>query len=212
MLGVCLMGSGCATYFSQRPPILEDKLGIAGQEMIGTLATSSDYRVIYVRLDDSAKLCAESSPDTAQQISSAVAAAARGKVLGSDASAAEFGKNFALVAKQIFVRSQGVQLYRDGAFALCNMHVNGQITGDEYVGEMRDLRLTAQQLIQAEIDKGLSYSYDDPTWPKPVNPQLDPAKATDAKVPDTNAADGKAGAPQPSDPKVPDPKGSAQKN
>ena len=53
--------------------------------------------------------------------------------------------------KQLFKRSQGVQLYRDGAFSLCNLYLNGGLTDGEYLAELRELRKAAFELIKLEI-------------------------------------------------------------
>jgi hypothetical protein len=59
--------SGCASYFTPRPPVFEDRLGIWGSEKIGTLATAPDYRVIVVQLVPETKFCAEAPADAAGQ-------------------------------------------------------------------------------------------------------------------------------------------------
>lgn len=180
LLAAIACTSGCATYLSERPPILEDKLGIAGKESIGTLATVSDYRVVFVQLDPKAKLCAEASPDNAQQISNALSAAARANT-GDKGVGAEFAYAFASVAKQLYGRSHGIQLYRDGSFALCNMYLNGIIEKSEYVQEMKELRLAAKEMTLKQIEKGGATTYDNPSWPDPKAGRPDPIKPTAAK-------------------------------
>jgi hypothetical protein len=53
--------------------------------------------------------------------------------------------------KQLFKRSQGVQFYRDGTFALCNLYLNGAIEPGAYLTELQELRKSAAHLIEAEI-------------------------------------------------------------
>ena len=147
---VCLFLSGCAYYLSPRPPIMERKLGRPGAESVGALATSADYRVIYVRVKPDAKLCAEPPPDAAGQFAATFAAALSGP-LKEQTLSAEAQASMALSMKQLFQRSQGVQFYRDGTSTLCNMYLNGVITPDQYLTESQLLRVAAQTLILAEL-------------------------------------------------------------
>ncbi len=139
--------SGCASYFTPRPPVFEDRLGIWGREKIGTLATAPDYRVIIVQLVPETKLCAEAPADAAGQFASTFAAAfSTPQQITAEGRAA-----MAVAIKQLFKRSQGVQFYRDGAFALCNAYLNGVLTKDEYAKELRELRIVVAELIKTEI-------------------------------------------------------------
>jgi hypothetical protein len=45
----------------------------------------------------------------------------------------------------------GVQLYRDGAFAWCNLFLNGVIDSQAYIAELQELRKSAVNLIDKEI-------------------------------------------------------------
>ncbi len=147
-----LGNSGCASYFTPRPPVIEDKVGKSGQEMVGTLATAPDYRVVYVKLNESAKLCAEAPADAGAQFASSFAGSLAAPVGGGAATIdAQAQLSIAVAMKQLFKRSLGVQLYRDGAFALCNLYLNGAITGPAYFSELKELRLAAKELIKAEI-------------------------------------------------------------
>jgi hypothetical protein len=143
--------SGCASYFTVRPPIMEDKLGISGSEKVGTLSTAADYRVVYVRLDKEVKLCAEPPADAAAQFGQTFTAAFQGPLGGAKEMGAEAKAGLAVAMKQLFKRSQGVQLYRDGGFLLCNLYLNEGISKSEYIVELRALRETASRLIEKEI-------------------------------------------------------------
>lgn len=122
-----------------------------GNETVGTLATSADYRVVYVRLDENAKLCAEAPADAASNFASTFAGALSAPLAEGKAISAETKTSIAVAIKQLFKRSQGVQLYRDGAFALCNMYLNGAINGESYLKELEELRKAAKDLITTEI-------------------------------------------------------------
>lgn len=143
--------TGCTSIFNPRPPVIEDKVGYIGNMKIGTLATSPDYRVVYVKLDDDAQICAEAPADAGAQFGSAFAAALDADSGSTPQLNAEARINMAVAMKQLFKRSQGVQLYRDGAFTLCNLYLNKAISTREYLTELKELRKTAKELIEKEI-------------------------------------------------------------
>lgn len=143
--------SGCASYFTPRPPVIEDKVGLQGKETIGTLATAPDYRVVYVRLDEKSKLCAEAPADAGAQFGSTFAAALAAPLGGTKEINLETKAGLAVAMKQLFKRSQGIQLYRDGSFALCNLYLNDGISKEDYLHELQELRKTAFTLIEKEI-------------------------------------------------------------
>lgn len=145
-----LLLSGCGSYFTPRPPVIEDKVGRWLHETVGTLATAPDYRVVYVRLDENAKLCAEAPADAGAQFGSTFAAALSAPIEGVPLTA-EAKAGLAVAMKQLFKRSQGIQLYRDGSFALCNLFLNGAVTDAQYLTELQELRKTAAGLIEKEI-------------------------------------------------------------
>jgi hypothetical protein len=138
---------GCATYFSARPPIIEDKVGLYGNQMIGTLATAPDYRVVYVKLNEKVKLCAEAPADAGAQFAQAFA----GSLSAKTELSVEARAGLSVAMKQLFKRSQGIQFYRDGSFALCNLYLNGGVTEAQYLKELQDLRKDAKELINSEI-------------------------------------------------------------
>lgn len=178
--------SGCASYLTARPPVIEDKVGISGHETVGTLATSPDYRVVYVRLQPEAKLCAEAPADAAAQFASSFAASlstplASGKELGVEAKV-----GLAVAMKQLFKRSQGVQFYRDGVFALCNLYLNQAISESEYLAELKALRKDAAELIKQEIPRLDKISVDPIVVP--VAPQTAASAAAAALVPEAAAS------------------------
>jgi hypothetical protein len=166
--------SGCASYFTPRPPVLEDKVGRWGSETVGTLSTAPDYRVVYVRLKDNAKLCAEPSADVAAQVASTIAGALKGPLGGSEG-AAQLSASISTAMKQLFRRSQGVQFFRDGSFALCNLYLNQGISEAAYAQELMALRVAAFELIKLEIPLMDRTPFDSaavPTAPTPPDPKV----------------------------------------
>jgi hypothetical protein len=143
--------TGCASYFTPRPPIFEDRVGLWGKETVAALSTAPDYRVVYVRLSDEAKLCAEAPADAGAQFGSAFAAALTSPLGGTKEISAEAKASLAVALKQLFKRSQGVQFYRDGAFALCNLYLNNGISDKQYFQELQEYRKAAALLIDKEI-------------------------------------------------------------
>ncbi len=141
--------SGC-TSFTTRPPVIEDsvKASLFGERTVGTLATTPDYRVMYVKLNKEAKLCVEAPADAAAQFSQSVAGSlSTGTELSAEATA-----SLAVAIKQLFKRSQGVQFFRDGSFTLCNLYLNDVITEPEkYLKAILQLQEDAKELIMKEI-------------------------------------------------------------
>ncbi|MBX9632429.1 MAG: hypothetical protein K2X67_18055 [Burkholderiales bacterium] len=176
-----VMQFGCASYFTARPPVIEDKVGLKGREIVGTLATAADYRVVYVKLDDKAKVCAEAPPDAAAQFSQTFAAALKTPTGQTPPLSVEARAGLAVAMKQLFKRSQGVQLFRDGAFALCNLYLNGGLTEQEYLAELGELRKSAVYLVEKEIPVLEKVTIDPifvptaPVPPAPTEPSQQPA-------------------------------------
>lgn len=185
-LAAVLALSGCSTYFSVRPPVIEDKVGKAGEEIIGTLATAPDYRVVYVKIKDDAKICAEAPADAAAQFGSAVAAGLATPLAAGKELSAQATVSLAVAMKQLFRRSQGVQLYRDATFALCNLYLNKGLKADAYLEELREIRKTAAELIRAEIPHLEKQTIDPAAAPTPATvaaPVLAPAPKSGAAAP-----------------------------
>lgn len=175
--------SGCASYFTPRPPVIEDKVGLWGREMVGTLSTAPDYRVVYVKLNGEAKLCAEAPADAGAQFGSTFAAALSAPAGSSPPISLETKAGLAVAMKQLFKRSQGVQLYRDGSFALCNLYLNGSIDRNQYFAELQELRKTAASLIDKEIPFLEKITIDPiavPVAPTPPEVRREPAAPAEA--------------------------------
>jgi hypothetical protein len=77
------------------------------------------------------------------------------KTLSADTQA-----SLALSMKQLFQRSQGVQFYRDGIFALCNLYLNDGISKEQYFSELQSLRISAKSLIESEIPHLQKIAFD----------------------------------------------------
>jgi hypothetical protein len=164
---------GCA-LFSTPPsvPVVEDEIGsgryVGQDKRVGTLATVAQRRLALIKFGDG-KFCAEPPPDVADNISATLSGALSG---GKDAvqASAQLATAFATVAKQLFYRSQGLQLYRDGMFSLCTAYLNGAIKEEEFKQNQRELLKVANELIAAEIPHLKEMKADSsggPTLPNP---------------------------------------------
>lgn len=183
------MISGCSTFTPPKSrPIIEDKVGKWGNEKIGTLATTPERRVIIVHLD-SGKFCAEPSPDTADNIASTLSAALEGNKPEVLSAKAQIASSFASNSKQLFLRSQGVQLYRDGMYNLCQAFVNGAIDPVEYKNYQKELLATVKELIKIEIPELYRTKQDTTSAPTlltptviPTSPQSSNSSATEEQT------------------------------
>lgn len=159
---------GCGAPWLVPPmdqPLIEDKIGKSGYR---TLSTTPERRVVIFN-ENNRRFCAEPSPDVANDLSNAFAAALKGSE-GTAEAKANISMAFASTAKQLFQRSQGVQLYRDGMYSLCQSHMNNGINGYELKQMQEELLERASALIEKEI-QFLPYIKSD-NAPAPVLPPL----------------------------------------
>jgi len=181
-----IQGCGLSCFTNpMEQPIIEDKVGSSG---FRTLSTTSGRRVVIFN-QDSHRLCAEPPPDVADNLTSAFAAALQGSD-GTVKAKAEISKAFASTVKQLFQRSQGVQLYRDGMYSLCQSYMNGAIQPSELSERQAALLETSSRLIEKEIPFLPYLKADDVPAPTlPPTPKLGkPAnEAQSAKPADSEA-------------------------
>ena len=136
----------------------------------GTLATIAQRRLALIRFEDG-KFCAEPPPDAVDNLSATLSAAFSGGTKKVDASA-QLSSAIATVAKQLFYRSQGLQLYRDGMFTLCNAYLNGAVDELAFSQKHEALLNVTKELINAEIPY-LQYIKADTTGaPTPPTPPV----------------------------------------
>ena len=115
------------------------------------------------------QFCSEPSPDVADSLASTLAASLAAAVKdakGNEANvSAGLARAFASIPTQLFVRTQGIQLYRDASFQYCQMFMNG-IFGDpatptaqvKYQEKLDAIRRDASMLINAEVTNELFYT------------------------------------------------------
>ncbi len=154
-LGILLsILSGCSWFTPPlEKPIIEDH---SHKGKVTTFATIPSRRMVIVKMKEKNNeppilICAEPSPDVSDNIASSLAVALSGKTKEDIEIAASLSKSLATTAQYLFKRSQGLQLYRDGMYNLCQAYINGIITGEEYKEEADKLRDIAVKIIEAEI-------------------------------------------------------------
>ena len=156
-LGTILSLAGC-TYFTnpKEIPVIEDRLGREGDgRLYGTLAITPERRVIFANFTTK-RFCAEPPPDVAENITSSLSAAMQAAVEKGDISAqgnVELAKEFLSSADQIFTRTQGVQMFRDGMYSLCQAYANEVIDETAFLQRYDELLKVSTLLIQMELNK-----------------------------------------------------------
>lgn len=143
--------SGCSVFTPPiEKPIIEDTVG----DRIGTLATTAERRTVLVDFANG-HYCAEASPDAIQAVSSSMRVAASHTAKKADGSERDTGAEFArALATSVAVagpRTQGVLLFRDASFVMCQERVKGMTTGAEFWKRFDALLMTASDLIKLEI-------------------------------------------------------------
>lgn len=141
----------CSTFTPPKEkPVIEDRVG----DRIGTLATTSERRIVLVDLKKD-HFCSEPSPDVAEAINSSIRAAVDASAKygnGADIKVSgEIARQLATSINSIFTRTQGIQLFRDGSFALCQARMNGDIKDHEFAKRYDFLLDRAVELIKAEL-------------------------------------------------------------
>lgn len=149
--------AGCSAFTSPKEqPVIEDKIG----DNFGTLAVTAERRIIIFSRENSEnkhikKICAEPSPDVAESLVSSLKAVAEASAKDGDVEVAranlQISKSLATAISTVFTRSQGIQFYRDGMYALCQAHLNGVIDPSQFLEEFKELREKASELIKLEI-------------------------------------------------------------
>lgn len=174
-LGLTLvMMGGCSVFHPSSVPVIEDKVGnsdIGGKDRrIGTLATVAQRRLALIRFEDG-KFCAEPPPDAVDNISQTLSTALSGGT-GPTTASVQVAASIATVAKQLFYRSQGLQLYRDGMFSLCNAYLNGVVDDAAYLKKQDKLLDVVKELINTEIPHLANIKADTSGAPVPTSPPV----------------------------------------
>ncbi|WP_293368831.1 hypothetical protein [Nevskia sp.] len=154
-----LLLTGCAVFTPPiEKPIIEDKSHASGKgAKVAVFSTTAARRSVLVQFPKGAvagKVCAEAPPDTADALISSLTFAAGLKAKSAQAEGeakAELNRQLATTVNALLDRSQGLQLFRDGAFHLCLAWQNGIIDGATYVSQYVVLLDKTSALIGEEI-------------------------------------------------------------
>lgn len=145
-----LLGACSAFTPPMEKPIIEDEMG----KRIGTLATTAERRTVLVDFL-SGDYCAEASPDAIQAISSSMRVAASNTANKADGSQrgteAEFARALATSIAVAGPRTQGVLLFRDASFVMCQERVKNKVDPAVFWQRFDTLLETAAKLVLAEI-------------------------------------------------------------
>ena len=143
-----------------RFPFIGPDMGVMGL-VAGRRLTVFDY--------ENNQYCSEPSPDVADSLASTLAASLAAAVKdtkGNEGSvAAGLSRAFASIPSQLFIRTQGIQLYRDASFQYCQMFMNGMFGDPDtpaaqavYQQKLDQIRSDAKDLITAEVGNDLFYT------------------------------------------------------
>jgi hypothetical protein len=174
---------GCSAFSPPTTkPVIEDRISQHHVPTVGVLATTPERRVVLVKMPDN-KFCAEPPADAADNISSALSAMAKASTKGTVGNVQlGIANTLATSVKQLFVRSQGVQLYRDGTFMLCAAYLNGAISQADFLVRQEKLLDAVVPLIIKEIPYLHRLQFDDPDQPaQPSAEAVDTASSAEEK-------------------------------
>lgn len=130
--------------------------------------------------------CAEPPPDVGETFAKALAARLNVDVptaAGNVSVGGGFAEQVATAIAPLMVRTQGLQVLRDSAYALCIDYMNGWIPDSKTYLEIKDDRFNkAMDLIRAELLTlpGRVSTLTPPTLPGAVNPPAPAPKAAAA--------------------------------
>lgn len=149
---------GCSAFTPPlEKPIIEDH---SHDGRVTTFATIPSRRMVILtehkKNSGDIILCAEPSADVSDNIVSSLAASvsAKGPSTGEKTAgevASSISKTLASTAQHLFKRTQGLQLYRDGMYNLCQARMNGIIDNKTFEDRSNLLLEKTTRLIEIEI-------------------------------------------------------------
>lgn len=155
LIGAGAWLSGC-TYLT--PPFEHPIIEQHAQNRINTFGVVPSRRMMIVKSDDAGggaerkvTICAEAPADVTDNLASSFAASVAASGKGVDASAG-FEKTLQTFGQFLFKRTQGIQLFRDRSYYLCQARMNGFITDAEYKQGLDDAFRAVVPLIEKELE------------------------------------------------------------
>lgn len=146
MIGI----TGC-TIFTEPAKLPIVRRDVAGEADI--LAIKAERRIIYVS-GDGQVVCSEPPPDVSEAFASMINAsgnATAGKDELQASAALAYQRNAANSIAMLFVRTQGIRHFRQGASDLCFAYANKAISREDYIKELDKFRNDAKDLIALEL-------------------------------------------------------------
>lgn len=146
---------GCA-YFTKpvEHPIIEQH----AQNRINTFAVIPSRRMMIVKSlenPDPAReklihICAEAPADVTDNLASSLAASLAVSGKAAEASAGVIS-TLGTVGQNLFKRTQGIQLFRDRSYHLCQARMNGFLNDTEYIAYIKETFDKVIPLIEKEL-------------------------------------------------------------
>jgi hypothetical protein len=156
-----LLFSGCATFTPPKEnPVRYDNIPLSrilGGRFGSVFSMTPERRTVIVipnKGTSKFRICAEPPSDVAENLASTIRFLAEAQVKKPETLAgvsAEFYREFASSPMRLFYRSQGIQLFRDGMYNLCQAYMNDVITKEQYMEKYTELLDTAKELIEGEM-------------------------------------------------------------
>ena len=147
---------------------------------------TTDRRIVLVRLQDDSgggagRFCAEPPPDAGQNITNALAAMLDVSAEKIDATIkAELAKSFASNFQAFVKRSQGLQLFRDAMYNLCQNYLNRGVVQADVQRISDEILKASVKLIEHELTLTNGNINEPRQQPAPVAPATPTLRAPGA--------------------------------
>lgn len=161
LIGIILFLSGCSSTIESfyNRQVVEDKLKGTDGQLIGTLAVTSQRRLIIANLKTGG-FCSEPPPETVDSITTAIAAALKANIDDQKNVNVELASNFARHVNQLYRRTHTVQLFRDVAFYLCVDSINTTNGKDNSYVSYKDNIVELVKTLEPTLNKEVSLYYE----------------------------------------------------
>jgi hypothetical protein len=149
--------TGCA-YVT--PPLENPIIEQHAQGRINTFAVIPSRRIVIMKSENPANsgeppekqiiICAEAPADVTDNLAGTFAASLAASTKAADVSAG-ISKSIETFGKFLFQRTQGIQLFRDRSYYLCQARMNGFITSEQYFEQLNQAFKDTIPLIEKEL-------------------------------------------------------------
>lgn len=146
--------SGCSTFTPpQKHPVISEEFTLEkGEDIKLVLSNSTANRRVVIADLSSGSICVEPPPESANSISSTLAAVLDADIEGKAKLVAEISKSSSQQINQLYRRTQAVQMYRDAIFSLCQEKLN------DY---MQALNKSESDSVFMELTKSIDIKYNE---------------------------------------------------